>query len=423
VRLRVRRALDGEGRAFDAPVWTLLRGRTLGFGDDPGPSAGPLHDLPVLLLPGLVNAHAHLDLGASPLLPASGSFPEWLAAVGRQRQSAVAPDTAAAAQARVMAGRGVTLVADIDGSRGAGLHGRRAAGLAERSDQELLGVRPGVARRRLHDALARLASAGAAPGEAGLSPHAPYSVAHAMLPEIARAARHAARGLAMHLAESIEETRLLTHGDGPFVPFLESIGMGLPFERAPGLRPIAWADALGLLGPDMLVIHANDLDDDDLQTLHARGAPVVCCHGTHQHFARPPHPFLRLREAGVNVALGTDSSASNSAPDLFSEMCRLVGDRADIAPAEVLRAATLGGRRALQVDEGPARFAVGSRADGVLLPLPEALHEASPDSLARAALSGELAPCLTLHAGRPVLPDNSSASPRPAFLDTLLVKP
>ncbi|GJM22307.1 MAG: chlorohydrolase [Planctomycetota bacterium] len=403
-------------------MWSVLRGRTLSFGEDPGERVGPLVDAPVLLLPGLVNAHAHLDLSASPLLASNGNFCDWLAAVGQQRQGAVDPAEAARVQARRMAGRGVTLVADIDGSRGAGLRGRRAAQLAGRSDQELLGVVAEVSRRRLHDALQRLDREGAGPQEAGLSPHAPYSVARDVLPEIARAARHHGRGLAMHLAESVEETRLLTHGDGPFVAFLEALGMQLPFDATPGLRPIAYAHAAGLLGPDSLVVHGNDLDTDDLQLLHAQRAPVVCCHGTHQHFERPTHPFLKLREAGVTVALGTDSAASNSAPDLFTEMCRLVADRPDIAPAEVLRAGTLGGRRALQVEEGPACFEPGSRADGVLLPLPDELQDAPVDDLLSFAFSGAVQPCASVHAGRTLLPVDGSESGPPGFLDTLLAK-
>src|SRR5207244_2261842 len=111
---------------------------------------------------------------------------------------------------------------------------------------------------------------------------------------IARAARRRGLRLAMHLAESAEETRYLLAGDGPFAEFLQAIGRGRPFESPPRLRPVAYAERAGLLEAGCVVIHGNDLDDDDIGILAARRAPVVYCHGTHAHFGRARHRLLDL---------------------------------------------------------------------------------------------------------------------------------
>ncbi|MCB9897234.1 MAG: amidohydrolase family protein [Planctomycetes bacterium] len=390
----MRAALDADGRLLAPADWTVARGRTLALVRARG--KGDVTE--ALLLPGFVNAHAHLDLAGSAALPASGSFPDWLLAVGGARKSAVDESADAARQADDLARNGVVAVGDIDAHLGRATRGRRAAGLGGRSYLEIVGVAAASCRRRLLDALDVVDRLGRGRDELGLSPHAPYSVNEAVLPEIVRAARARHLPLAMHLAESLEETRYMLHGDGPFVAFLEAIGRGRPFTRAPGLRPIAYAEASGLLAAGAVVIHGNDLDDDDVELLLRHGNPVVYCHGTHRHFGRPPHRLSELAAAGVEVALGTDSSASNEGVDLFGEACRLVADRPDVDPALVLRAATHGGRVALGLAKGPARFMTGSSADGLLLAAPP--NDVDADTLLRWAFSGESRPSITLAAGR-----------------------
>ncbi len=374
----MRGALDADGRWVAPAAWTVREGVTVSL--EPCDAA----DLDVVLVPGLINAHTHLDLGEGEALPATGDFTEWLWGVGGVRGDEQAPDERAESLARSLHATGVTAAGDIDGSRGEGTRGRRRAGLGGRSYLELIGVGAAAARARLADLLQRIDRLGGGGRELGLSPHAPYSVHVDVLPEIARAARRRGLPLAMHLAETPEETRLMTHGDGPFTGLLERIGKGLPFGRPPGLRPIALAERAGLLGPDGLVIHGNDLDDDDVGRLARSGSTVVYCHGTHRHFERPPHRLLDLHRAGVNLALGTDSALSNTGVDLLEELRRLAADRADVPPPLILHAATAGGRRALGLDTAASRFAPGSAAEGALLgPAPD-----DADQLTAAAALG-----------------------------------
>lgn len=366
-----------------------------------GADGSGIEVLDALLVPALVNAHGHLDLAGSAPIPPGESFPHWLLGVGAARGQARDPAAAAEAQARLLAHTGVVAVGDVDANLGAGARGRRRAGLGGLTYLEIVGVAEASARARLRAALEHLDRSGGR-SVFGLSPHAPYSVSARVLPEIGRAARRRRLRLAMHLAETAEETRYLLHGDGPFVDFLETLGRGRPFESAPGLRPVAYARAAGLLGPDTAVIHGNDLDDSDIGHLLECGSPVVYCHGTHQHFGRPTHPLKKLMAAGVVVALGTDSGASNQGVDLLAECGRLVSDRPDVSPLEVLAAASRGGRTVLGWDPGPAVFAHGSPADALLLKLP--VGEATPHSASSAAalvFSGRCSVLQTFHAGVP----------------------
>lgn len=353
-----------------------------------------------LLLPGLVNAHAHLDLAGSGPVASSGSFPEWLLGIGAVRETERDIQAASAAEAMSLAQRGVVAVGDIDGSAGHGTRGRRGSRLGGRSYLEIVGVNAASARARLAQTLREVDRLGGGGHELGLSPHAPYSVHEDVLPEIVRAGTARGLPLAMHLAESEEETRFLLNGDGAFADFLETIGRGSPFARAPGVRPIEYAERAGLLAAGGAVIHGNDLDDSDIERLSRHRSAVVYCHGTHRHFDRPPHRLMDLAAAGVEIAFGTDSGASNQGIDLFSELARLAADRPEIPPLMILQGATRGGRRALHLPEGPATWDEGSTADGCVVgPCPPDAESMSSEDLAAWVWSGEAALLFTVHAG------------------------
>jgi len=407
----VRAALLADGRKLAPACWTVAAGRTQSLTG----TAGSEPALDAVLLPALVNAHAHLDLAGAAPIPASGSFTAWLLGVGEARSDTRDVEREAATEAAALGRRGVTAVGDIDASGGRATRGRRGAAVGGRSFLEIVGVGADAARARLATALQLAERLGEAADGLGLSPHAPYSVHADVLPEIARAARRRGLPLAMHLAETPEETRYLQHGDGPFLDLLRAIGRGRPFDAPPRLRPVAYADRAGLLQAGCLVVHGNDLDDEDVARLAARGASVAYCHGTHRHFDRPRHRLAELLAAGVNVALGTDSGLSNAGVDLLAEAARLCADRPDVRPLDVLRCATLGGRVALGWPAGAATLQPGTPADALLLgPAPADAERSTPEALAAWAFSPAARVLATLHAGRVVAGD---AAP-PGFLDT-----
>lgn len=408
----MRGALPADGRWIAPALWIVEDGLTVELR---ALRAGDPQPFDLVLLPGLVNAHAHLDLAGAAPIAARADFTQWLLGVGAARGAAREIEPAARAEAGSLAAAGVTAVGDIEASGGAATRGRLAAPLAGVSYVEIVGVGRDAARARLESALTLVDRLGA--DVAGLSPHAPYSLHEDVVPQIARAASERGLRLAMHLAETPEETRFLVHGDGPFASFLDAIGKGRPFASPPGLRPVAWAERAGLLAAGCVVVHGNDLDEDDIARLAAQRASVVYCHGTHAHFERPRHRLGELLAAGVNVALGTDSGLSNRGIDLWDELQRLAADRPDLDPLTLLRCATTGGRIALRMQPQAARWRPGTRADALLLAdAPASVESLTAPQVASWALHDAARPAATVHGGA-FVPGGRTHDRLAAFLD------
>jgi cytosine/adenosine deaminase-related metal-dependent hydrolase len=412
--LAVRGALLADGEYLAPALWKVTAGRTTSLSSESGDDAELLD---AVLLPGLVNAHTHLDLaGTEPVRP-TGGFTDWLLDVRKARGAESDVTVGAGAQARRLAARGVTAVGDIDASGGRALQARRDVPLDGVSYLEIVGVNRDSARARLGQALELVDRFG--PG-VGLSPHASYSVHQDVLPEIARAAVRRGVRLAMHLAETPEEERFLRHGDGPFEEFLATIDRGRPFDSPPGVGPVEYAERAGLLAAGCVVVHGNELDDDDIERLARHGCSVVYCHGTHRHFDRPPHRIADLLQSGVNVALGTDSGMSNQGVDLYSETCRLSRERSDLDPVALLRCATLGGRTALGLDACTALFAAGTRADASLLcDVPDDVESMTGRAVAEWVFSGSATLATTIHAGVVGTIDEKAPAALRALLDSV----
>ncbi len=318
----------------------------------------------VARLPGLVNAHAHLDLtGLRGLCPPSPDFTDWLRQVIAHRRSRTAEQT----QADIRAGiaecvrYGTTLVGDI-ASGGASWDALACASLRAVVFREVLGLTPQRAERAVADLRLWLSIMdGSSTQRKGISLHAPYSVHHSLF------APSAWQGvpLAIHLAETEAELRLLATHDGPFVDFLEELGVWCP--EALVRRP---EHVLELTqGPNpVLFAHANYLSPG--AAIPPNGS-VVYCPRTHAAFGHPPHPFREFLARGVRVALGTDGLSSNPDLDLLAE-ARFVHERyPDVSGSVILRMATLSGAEALGWADETGSLTPGKSADLVALPLPD----------------------------------------------------
>ena len=187
-------------------------------------------------------------------------------------------------------------------------------------------------------------------------PHAPYTVSKAALEKIATFAAELDMGVHIHLHETAGE--VLSH------------------VEAEGERPIDTLYALGILGPRAQCVHMTDLGAQDIDTLVATGAHVIHCPQSNMKLASGTCPIARLLEAGVNVALGTDGAASNNNLNLFDEMhtaallAKLSGEDPTVLPAsEALHLATLGGARALGLEDQIGSLAPGKAADMIAVDL------------------------------------------------------
>ncbi len=314
------------------------------------------------VLPGLVNAHTHLDLtGMRGLAPPSPDFTGWLRQViahrrGRSPEQVRADITVGLAESLRS---GTTLLGDISGDGGS-WDALADAPLRAVVFREMLGL-PQERASGAWERLDRwLASRAATPTcRPGVSPHAPYSVRASLF--LAAATRGVP--VAVHLAETAAEQELLVLRRGPFVPFLRDLGVwapdGLAEDTAHVLR------LLNGLAPTLLV-HGNYLPPD--APLPAN-ASVVYCPRTHAAFGHPPHPFRDLLARGVRVALGTDGLASNPDLDLLAEARFLHRLYPDFPGERLLRMATLAGAEALGWAGEAGSLELGKSADLIVIPL------------------------------------------------------
>lgn len=344
-------------------------GRIVAVGEasQPAPVAS-VRDLgEIALLPGLVNAHTHLELSwLRGRVPPAASFIQWIAqlfALRRRPERCEDPAVraAAAAAAREARDMGTIAVGDVSNSLAA-VDALVDSGLDGLVFHELVGFneRDGRLLEQTRDARQAARARGV---RVSMAPHAPYSVSR----ELFLAIRAAVDGwdppiTSVHLAESPEEVDMLVRGAGPWPGMLRAVGAWRDGWEPPGVGPVEYLDALGVIDARTLVVHAVQLGEAALKRLAARGATVVTCPRSNQWVGVGAPPVQRFYESGVSVAVGTDSLASATDLNLFAELA-LMRRLAPAVPArELLRSATLVGARALGLDQDLGTLAPGKRA-------------------------------------------------------------
>jgi len=344
----------------------------------------PAVDLgPVILLPGLINAHCHLDYTDMTGLPPQKQFPDWIKGLLALKAAASYTDYAEAwlRGAKMLARTGTTTVADVEAVPELLPEVWSSTSLRVFSFLELTGVK---SRRPpaeiLREAAAKIRSLASARGSAGLSPHALYSTTPALLRQTAALARRHQWRVTMHLAESMAEYEMYAAQRGPLFDWLKS---QRDMSDCARLTPVRQARQYGLLGNNFLAIHANYLDDADIAALADSGSSVVHCPQSHAYFGHAPFPFQKLRAAGVNVCLGTDSLASvkvsrraKAELNMFTEMRTFAEAHPDVAPETIVRMATHHGARALGMERRAGRIFPQAQADLIAIPFRGKLEEA-----------------------------------------------
>jgi aminodeoxyfutalosine deaminase len=347
----------------------------VGRAGDPGEPAGPVRDLgPGVLLPGLVNAHCHLELShLAGALDGAEGYVAWVEALVAARAgaspSAVADATAAAI--RGLEECGTAAVGDVSNLL-EHLPLLAASALESVVFLELLAWDPAASERALEAARRQVADAGGArpvPNvEVRLGVHGPHSVSPAAFALLTREGGPAA----LHLAESASETRFLSRGDEGWSGFLTRRGLGHVAFTPPGTSPIRYADQLGALHPRLVAAHCVQADDEDVALLARRRVGVVLCPRSNLRLGVGLPPVLRMREAGVRLALGTDSLAS--APDLnvLHDATLLRRAVRGLDPAFLVSLATAGGADVLGLPHlgtlAPGRKAALAYADAAQVP-------------------------------------------------------
>jgi len=353
-----------------------------------------------VLLPGLVNAHCHLELGwLRGRLPA-GHFVDWVQGLIRASMALADRTNVVAGAARAAMDEslrfGVTTVGDITRHAAITRQVLRPGPLRVVSFGEVAGM--GARRWQAVELLAAAADRGfdSSTLQAGISPHAPYTVEGPVLSSAVERALAGHLPVTMHLAELREEVEFLSTCGGRLREVWQMLGnadelLDASIPRFAG-GPLRWAQHWGLFDlprQDVPVAlgHVNYCDDEELAILAPSGVSVVYCPRTRAFFGHEAirlHRFRDMLAAGINVALGTDSLASNPDLSILREGQFLRGLHPDTPAATLLDMMTLRAARALGMAEHVGSLVSGKQADIIALELPEtALQNARdlPDAI------------------------------------------
>jgi len=326
----------------------------------------------VVLMPGLINAHIHLELSwLRGRVPPASRFTDWVKQLMAGRRGVERPDDPAVLEAmhaaiRELRATGTVAVGDISNSL-ASPGPMQAAGLDGIVFHELLGFaeRDGAVVERTRAARA------AVPGRLSLAPHAPYSTSPELFQAIRAAVDASGCGImSVHLGESPEESELLAAGTGPWRGILELIGVWRDDWMVPGCSPVAYLDRLGVIDRLTLVVHGVQFDDAALARLAEIGATLVTCPRSNQWVGVGAPPIERFYQSGVSVAVGTDSLASVEDLNLFNELKAMHGIAPAVPAARLLESATLVGARALGLAGELGSLTPGKRAEILAIELP-----------------------------------------------------
>jgi aminodeoxyfutalosine deaminase len=307
-----------------------------------------------VVVPGLVNAHTHLELSAlRGQIPGGAGFVPWVEHMIGVRAEAIPEEDAAAIERAVeeLEAFGTVAVGEVSNSLSA-VRPLARRGFVGCVFHEVFGIEREPLERRVADLPKTVAERVGEWPSADLaycpSPHTLYTTHAAVVRRLARDARERGSRLSLHLAEHAAERRFLEHGDGPIPGWYESrLKLRRDLLEWPGKSPVALADDLGALGPHAIGVHLTDARPDELEIVARRGAPVVFCPRSNLYIETRLPPLLSARTAGILPALGTDSLASNASLDVLAE-ARALADRFPTVPArDLLRMATWEGARAL----------------------------------------------------------------------------
>ena len=396
--------VEHEGRiAFVGSRADAPRGTDVDLGD-------------VALLPGLVNAHTHLELTVMRGFLEELDFRSWIIRLTKARRDVLSPEALMdSARAGIAEGllAGITTFADTNDS-GAPFQAMREMGVRGISYQEVFGPDPSQCAESLAGLKAKidvLRRDETALVHAGASPHAPYSVSDSLFEATAAFAREESLPIAVHIAESEDESRLVARGDGRWADFHRDRGLTV---TARARSPVALLERTRVLDARPLLIHCIRVDSADVSAIARHDCSVAHCPVSNAKLGHGVAPLLELRDAGVRVGLGSDSVASNNRMDLLDE-ARLailmqrarVGRPDDVTATEALELATLGGARALGLEAEIGSLDVGKSADLAAFPLHHARATPVYDPATALVFSASGAPATFVAvAGRPLVRDS-----------------
>ena len=351
--------------------WVAVDGGRItqvGSGRPPGDAT----EIDGAILPGLVNAHTHLELSwmRGQVAPAP-TMPEWVESLMALRRT-VGHEPAAPILEGIREARdaGTALVGDITNTLAA-YEALGRSGMSAAVFRELLGFSVTDPSAVLATTRAQINALPPNPKlRPSIVPHAPYSVSPELLRAIADAA--GSNRISIHLGESAEEVEFLRDGRGAWRELLTKLGAWSDRWQAPGAGPVDYIAAHGLLNERLIAVHCVQLTDSELRQLADAGATVVTCPRSNRWTGAGLPPVARFYAAGVRVAVGTDSLSSVEDLNVFAELALMRELAPDVPAAEILASATRHGADALGFGDELGTLEAGKRAELIAVRVPGA---------------------------------------------------
>jgi cytosine/adenosine deaminase-related metal-dependent hydrolase len=332
----------------------------------------------VAVMPALVNAHTHLELSyLRGQVPRARQFLDWIRtimATRRRYADAADPRILGAAREAIAEAHatGTGLVGDISNTLVTPAL-LRDASMPAQVFFELLRFNAADAEPIVREARAK---ADAAAGEdsqvrVSLAPHAPYSVSPALFTAIrADLDAHPGAVTSVHLSESPEELEFIKRGTGSWRVLLEELGVWTDAWEPPDLSPVGYLEEIGFLDRRVIAVHGVQLDGDDLDRLRSRDMTIVSCPRSNQHVGVGAPPLEAFYAMNVNVAFGTDSLASASDLNVFSEIAEARRLAPRVPARAILESATRRGAAALGFGDDYGTIEPGKRAALIAVRVP-----------------------------------------------------
>ncbi|MEA3207765.1 MAG: aminodeoxyfutalosine deaminase [Chthoniobacter sp.] len=336
---------------------------------------GPVIDLGErVLMPGLINAHCHLDYTMMRhAIDPPKSFTAWVQRINALKRSLDNDDYLAAIERGFAELRrwGTTAVGNIEAFPELML---KLAPSPIRTwwFYEMIDIRH---RITTHDvvggALAFFEHRANALDSFGLAPHAPYTASVSLYQLANECASGFTMPLTTHVAESRDEFEMFHDASGPLYEFMASLKR--PMDDCGRQTPFGRLWESGAINGHWLLAHMNELTEEDFQALaslpRGDGPSVVHCPGSHRYFGHAPFQYRRLHDLGINICVGTDSLASTESLSLLAELRTLFADQPWLTPEQLLRTVTVNPARALDQRGTLGQIVVGALADLIALPV------------------------------------------------------
>ena len=331
-----------------------------------------------LLLPGLVNAHTHLELTAMRGFLEGLPFQQWVGQLTNARRAVL--DVEALSLSARMGIReglqvGITTFADTCSS-GVALRAMRDTRVRGVMYQEVFGpdaTQCDESLATLRAQIAELREIETTRVRVGVSPHAPYSVSPELFARVATMGQTESLPIAIHVAESESEAEFVRDGTGSFAEKHRTRGIAV---KARAVSPIAHLSSTGVLDARPLLIHCVHVDSGDIATIAAARCAVAHCPASNATLGHGIAPVDEMLAAGIAMGLGSDSVASNNRMDMLEEariaalMQRARCQRHDVMPAQLaLELATIRGATALGISDRVGSLEKGKAADLAAFPL------------------------------------------------------